>query len=277
LTVDHGVESRGVIDGGNSVRKRQFAGQPSEPVASATAECRPHTERNRSAGDQLARVPRGAVEEKCHPESLCCSGGGGNRGLASQALHYEGAIPGDIVVFRIQPVLGALAAAALLALGAVNASGRPAPQVPSGAAAGQPVAGMSCDAQEGSRVHIHQHLLILDRGKPVGIPPNVGQPPGKRCIYWVHTHTPNGVIHIEAPENRSFTLGDFFLVWGEPLGRSRAASASAPRGRSLKVWVNGRPYGGDPRKIPLAAHADIVIEAGPPYQKPPKFTTWNGL
>jgi hypothetical protein len=41
------------------------------------------------------------------------------------------------------------------------------------------------------------------------------------------------------------------------------------------VWVDGKPYGGDPTKIPLAAHTDIVLEIGPPYPAPPKFTDWQ--
>ena len=40
--------------------------------------------------------------------------------------------------------------------------------------------------------------------------------------------------------------------------------------RRSRFWVNGKPYKGDPAKIDLAAHADIVIEAGPPFPKPAK-------
>ena len=36
--------------------------------------------------------------------------------------------------------------------------------------AGRPVAGISCDAMEGARIHIHQHLVIFDHGKQVDIP-----------------------------------------------------------------------------------------------------------
>jgi hypothetical protein len=144
-------------------------------------------------------------------------------------------------------------------------------------AAGQAIDGISCDAQEGNRIHIHQHLVILDHGKPVNIPPNVGQPAGKRCIYWLHTHTPDGVIHIEAPKDRSFTLGEFFKVWGEPLSATEASSAKAAKGQKLKVWVNDKPFSGDPNSIKLDQHTDIVIEAGPPFPKPPKFVAWNGL
>ena len=41
---------------------------------------------------------------------------------------------------------------------------------------GETVGGISCDAQEGQRIHIHQHLVIFDHGKQVDIPRNVGQP-----------------------------------------------------------------------------------------------------
>ena len=145
------------------------------------------------------------------------------------------------------------------------------------ATSGQPIGGIACDAMEGQRLHIHQHLTILDRGKPVPIPPDVGQVPARRCLYWVHTHTPDGIIHIEAAQDRAFTLGDFFAIWGQPLSRAAAATAHAPRGATLKVWVDGHRYTRDPRTIVLARHTDIVIEAGPPYTKPPRFTTWGAL
>jgi hypothetical protein len=84
------------------------------------------------------------------------------------------------------------------------------------------------------------------------------------------------VIHIEAPQARTFTLGDFFKIWGQPLTQTVAATARADKGTSLKVWVDGKPYSRDPSTIPLATHTDIVIEAGPPFPKPPRFTDWKG-
>ncbi len=140
-----------------------------------------------------------------------------------------------------------------------------------------PIAGISCDAMEGQRLHIHQRLVILDQGKPVSIPDNVGQRAEKRCFYWVHTHTPDGIVHIEAPVDRTFTLGDFFAIWGQPLSRTQVATAKAAKGATLTVWVNGTRYTGDPRKIALVAHADIVIQVGKPNAKPPAFTAWGTL
>src|SRR3982751_3495842 len=91
----------------------------------------------------------------------------------------------------IAAVTGSLALAATVGL--ATPSGRPAPpqgvQQPTGPI-GDPVAGISCDAMEGMRVHIHQHLTLLDHGNAVVIPPNVGRPLIRPCLYWVHTHTP---------------------------------------------------------------------------------------
>jgi hypothetical protein len=169
---------------------------------------------------------------------------------------------------RAAVAAGILSAAALLASPTLLAAQRIA-QIGS-----QPIHGISCDAMEGNRIHIHQHLLILDHGTPVQVPFDVGRPASGECLYWLHTHTPDGVIHIESPSNRTFTLGDFFAIWGQPLSVTRASTADAKTGK-LKMFVDGKPYDGDPNKIPLSAHTDIVLEAGPPFSAPTKFTDWG--
>jgi hypothetical protein len=144
-------------------------------------------------------------------------------------------------------------------------------------AMGQPIKGISCDAQEGQRIHIHQHLAIYDHGKAVEVPQYIGIPQAARCIYWLHTHTPDGIIHVEAPMDRSFTLGDFFAVWGQPLDRKHAGPVQTRKNEAMRVWLNGVRYAGDPAKIPLTAHADIVIQVGPPFAKLVRFTNWGAL
>jgi hypothetical protein len=178
------------------------------------------------------------------------------------------------VLARSIAVLSALTAASVVQ---AQAKGHKAAAAEPNVAMGDTVGGIACDAQEGQRIHIHQHLVIFDHGKQVAIPDNVGQPAGRRCIYWLHTHTPDGIIHIEAPLDRSFTLGDFFKVWNQPLSKTTAASAHAAKGATLRVWVDGKPFAGDPRTIPLKAHTDVVIEAGPPFPTPPRFTNWGTL
>jgi hypothetical protein len=142
---------------------------------------------------------------------------------------------------------------------------------------GQPVDGIHCDQMEGNVLHIHQHLAIFDHGKPVGIPEDVGRPLMGNCFYWLHTHTPDGIIHVESPTMRSYTLGQFFAVWGQPLSRSDVAGAKPHPGEHTTVWVDGSLYAGDPQKIELTAHLDITIEVGLPAKKPVPYTAWDGL
>ena len=44
---------------------------------------------------------------------------------------------------------------------------------------------------------------------------------GGQCIYWLHTHAPDGVIHIESPTQRIYTLGNFFDEWRQPLSANQ--------------------------------------------------------
>ena len=37
---------------------------------------------------------------------------------------------------------------------------------------------------------------------------------GGSCFAWLHTHAADGVVHIESPTKRTYTLGNFFDVWG---------------------------------------------------------------
>ena len=142
---------------------------------------------------------------------------------------------------------------------------------------GEPLRGIHCDRMEGTALHIHQHLAIFDHGRPVPIPEDVGRPLFAGCYYWLHTHTPDGIIHVESPVLRSFTLGDFFMIWAEPLSRTRVASAKLRKDEKITVWVDGHRYAGNPSSLPLTEHEDITIDVGQPAKMPAPFTAWNGL
>lgn len=134
---------------------------------------------------------------------------------------------------------------------------------------GLPVDGIHCDRQEGAVEHIHVSLQLFDRGRGVAVPANIGIPQGVGCLYWIHTHSGDGFIHIESPVKRSFTLGEFFDIWGPDLSWTTAASVSAPHGHQLAIWVDGKPWHGkSPRTIALHDHQTIVIQSGPPFAKP---------
>jgi hypothetical protein len=134
---------------------------------------------------------------------------------------------------------------------------------------GLPIDGIHCDRMEGSIEHVHANLQLYDRGRAVTVPQGIGMPQGADCLYWVHTHTADGYIHIESPVKRPFTLGEFFDIWGADLSWTRAASLAAPRAKRLSVWVNGAAWHGkDPRAIVLRDRETIVIQNGPPFAKP---------
>src|SRR5581483_2066788 len=90
-----------------------------------------------------------------------------------------------------------------------------------------------------------------------------------RCYYWLHVHAQDGVIHVESPVVQTYTLGQFFDLWGQPLSSSQVGPASGP----LTVFVDGRPYPGDPRAIPLVSHEDIQLDVGTP-RPPPRPVDW---
>jgi hypothetical protein len=125
--------------------------------------------------------------------------------------------------------------------------------------------------------HIHAHLTIFVNGTPRQIPAGIGIPGGQaqntpygpfvpsgNCYYWLHTHAADGIIHIESPVPRSFTLGEFFDEWGQPLGPGKLGPATGP----VAAIYNGHRYEGNPRTIPLSAHAQIQLEAGTPLIAP---------
>ncbi|HEV1997051.1 MAG TPA: hypothetical protein VGR61_02840 [Candidatus Dormibacteraeota bacterium] len=136
---------------------------------------------------------------------------------------------------------------------------------------GQPVDGVSCDRGEQLAFHVHAHVFILKDGTRQPVSASIGIPgaPLPRCFYWLHTHDRTGAIHMEAPGQRTFTLGQFFDIWGQPLTSSRVALVDVPAGQ-FAVFVDGHPYTGDPREAQLKAHTQVVIEIGKQVT-PPTF------
>ena len=66
--------------------------------------------------------------------------------------------------------------------------------------------------------HIHPVLKIEVDGVNEIIPNEIGLSPA--CEKAVHTHEEgDGTIHVEAQDNRQYTLNDFFSVWGKSIFR----------------------------------------------------------
>ncbi|HUY10771.1 MAG TPA: hypothetical protein VMV73_00760, partial [Candidatus Dormibacteraeota bacterium] len=141
---------------------------------------------------------------------------------------------------------------------------------------GLPIDGIRCDTSEGIALHIHAHLEFFDRGRVRSLPADIGIPTTlPPCLYWMHTHDSSGIVHIESPIKRAFTLGEFFDIWGQSLSWSAAGPLRAARGSRLRFIVDGRIWKGrSPRLILLHNHEDITIEVGPPFRAQRPFN-WS--
>jgi hypothetical protein len=148
---------------------------------------------------------------------------------------------------------------------------------------GQPVDGIEGSSREMLAVHIHAHLSIFDHGRQIAVPYAIGfvRPfrvengfvDAARGIYWLHTHDATGIIHVESPDPRTYTLGNFFDIWGRPLTTTNVAGIEGP----VHAYVDGKPYTGNPRDIVLRAHAQITLEVGTPLVTPPTYVFPEGL
>jgi hypothetical protein len=149
---------------------------------------------------------------------------------------------------------------------------------------GTTVDGVHCAPVEQLAYHIHAHLAVFVNGRLYQLPAGIGIPgsvaedtnygpvaAGGKCFYWLHTHTADGIIHIESPVDRVYTLGDFFDEWHQPLS---ATQVGGVHGR-ISAFFNGKPWKQSVRSIPLLPHALIQFNIGEPA--PPLMPiNWNG-
>jgi hypothetical protein len=154
----------------------------------------------------------------------------------------------------------------------------------SSTAPGSTVDGVQCAPVEQLAYHIHSHLQVYVDGQPRALPGAIGLIGpvaqqtafgpfygAQRCYYWLHTHTSDGVIHVESPTARVYTLGNFFDEWRQPLSGSQVAGAHG----KVSAFVDGKPWTKDPRAIPLVPHAAIELDVGSPPVKP-QAVSWAG-
>ena len=107
---------------------------------------------------------------------------------------------------------GALAAAVLVAAcSGTDKDGVPMTDPVGGF--GEDVGAVSCDSGgHDAAYHIHSQLTIkLPDGTTAEVPPNIGI--SQNCMYWLHTHDPDGQLHVEAPDETLATLADFLEIW----------------------------------------------------------------
>ena len=126
-----------------------------------------------------------------------------------------------------------------------------------------------CDRRLGPRNGVHVEVFAANRGLlvPAGIgtrPPrrlSEGRISRARCYGSLVTLDPTGLVLVRPGSHR--VLADLFRAWGQPLSAERVASFRASTGMRVAVFVNGRRWREAPGRVPLARHAEIVLEVGP--------------
>jgi hypothetical protein len=117
-------------------------------------------------------------------------------------------------------------------------------------------------------MHEHANLQIFVHGDPVTIPVNVGINLDSGATESLHTHSDDGVVHIESSTVSDFTLGEFFDVWGVRL-TSRCLGGYCEQGQDhLQAFQGGQPVTGPIRDVVLDDQSVIVVTFGTPDELP---------
>ena len=148
-------------------------------------------------------------------------------------------------------------------------------------------AGLVPETSEHLTYHVHAHLDVFVNGARVTVPAGLGinihdpgvhvfhnidgadgyggiVPPCKQaCISPLHTHDVSGVIHTESSTRKDNTLGQLFVEWNVKLTANCVDHYCRPQTK-IAVYVGGRPFTGDPRRIDLSNFKEIAIVVGTP-------------
>jgi len=166
------------------------------------------------------------------------------------------------------PSSAAPSAAAAPSTSSPSASGPLTLGLPSDASAAAAQAGLPMLGEEKLAVHYHAHLDVIVDGSAMTVPAGIGIDQQRHKIAPLHTHEPDGVVHIESATDVPFTLGQLFTAWGHPISTTSIGAFGVPQGEQLRVYRNGTLQTGDPAKLVFKAHDEIVVWVGPADAKP---------
>lgn len=163
------------------------------------------------------------------------------------------------------------------------------------AATGQTVDNISCTTGEQLAVHYHADVQIYVNGVLKALPGGIGivLPDGTdsphltsngatSCIYSLHSHDATGIVHIESPDNRAYTLGNLFDLWGQHLSTTQFMTYPVNATHKLKIVVYDaagakKIVTGDPSKVVISAHETLVIQYNSAAELGAPYTNWGNL
>jgi hypothetical protein len=115
--------------------------------------------------------------------------------------------------------------------------------------------------REAFNEHIHAHLDVFYDGQPVTVPAYVGIDLQGQAISPLHTHDTSGIVHIESPTVKPFTLGQFFGEWDVQMGNGCVAG-QCPPARPVALYDSGAKVVTAPQDLVFAKHDEIVLVIG---------------
>jgi hypothetical protein len=121
--------------------------------------------------------------------------------------------------------------------------------------------GLPALAREGTVLHIHEHLDVYVDGRRVTVPAGIGIDAADGFISPLHPHDESGVVHVESPTVRTFTLAQFFGVWGVRLTPRCLGGYCTAGGKRVWIFVDGRRVH-DPGRVALREHQEIAVAYG---------------
>jgi hypothetical protein len=123
-------------------------------------------------------------------------------------------------------------------------------------------AGLSGASSESLAVHYHAHLDIFVNGHPEPVAASIGRDDDS-FFSPLHTHATSGMIHIEAPSDKRFTLGMLFTEWGVRLTRDCVGGYCRPR-TAISAYIDGHRTAKTLSDISLTKGEEIALVIGSP-------------
>jgi hypothetical protein len=105
--------------------------------------------------------------------------------------------------------------------------------------------------------HIHSLVGVKVDGQLYAPPANIGI--GQTCMYWVHTHDTDGIVHVESPVRITPTLGDFLDLWESTYPDDQLLVAAREAVAAGQVTVDDAPYDGNALDLALADKLRIIL------------------
>jgi hypothetical protein len=120
----------------------------------------------------------------------------------------------------------------------------------------------------GTTMHEHANLQVFIDGQQQPVPANIGINESAGTIQSIHTHDGTGVVHLESSKARTFTLGEFFGVWGVRFTPSCVGGYCNDGQNQIRVYVDGKEQTDAASDIPLDDQSVIVVTYGTEKQLP---------